>query len=116
MLEAQQYVLPNKLFVAVRYTNSSNDTDGINGEDTLKRNQLGAGFWINERTLRKAEFDDQDEEANSGGQVGGGFDGFITEISTRYLFSLTDRIPRYSAISEGCDRTSQTTDFLIDQR
>ena len=84
VLEAQQYIMPNKLFVAGRYTNSSNDTDGISGEDTLERIQLGAGFWINERTLWKAEFVDQDEEANSGGQVGGEFDGFITEISTRF--------------------------------
>lgn len=84
VLEAQQYVVPNKLFVAGRYTNSSNDTDGINGEDTLERFQLAAGYWLNERTLWKFEYVDQDEEANSGGQIGGGFDGVITEISTRF--------------------------------
>lgn len=84
VLEAQQYLVPNKFYLAARYTNSTNETDGINGEDTLERIQLAAGYWINEKTLWKFEFVDQDEEANSGGQIGRGFDGFVTELSVKF--------------------------------
>lgn len=84
VLEAQQYLVPNKFYLAARYTNSTNETDGINGDDTLERIQLAAGYWINEKTLWKFEFVDQDEEANSGGQIGGGFDGFVTELSVKF--------------------------------
>ncbi len=83
VLEAQQYLYPGKLYIAGRYTNASNDTDGVDGEDTLERVQIGGGYWINNKTLLKAEYVDQDEEANSGGQIGG-FDGFITEVSVKF--------------------------------
>ena len=84
VLEAQQYILPGKLYVAGRYTNASNDTDTISGDDTLERIQVAAGYWVNKKTLWKFEYVDQDEEANSGGQIGGGFDGIITELSVKF--------------------------------
>lgn len=84
VLEAQQYLVPNKFYLAARYTNSTNETDNINNEDTLERIQVAAGYWLNEKTLWKFEFVDQDEEVNSGGQVGGGFDGFVTELSVKF--------------------------------
>lgn len=84
VLEAQQYLVPNKFYLAARYTNSTNDTDGINSDDTLERIQIAAGYWVNEKTLWKFEFVDQDEEVNSGGQIGGGFDGFVTELSVKF--------------------------------
>ena len=83
VLEAQQYLYPGKLYIAGRYTNATNDTDGVDGEDTLERVQIGGGYWINNKTLLKAEYVDQDEDANSGGQIGG-FDGFITEVSVKF--------------------------------
>jgi len=79
-----QYVLPNKLYIAGRYTHATNDTDGVNSEGTLERIQVSAGYWINEKTLWKAEYVDQDEEENSGGQIGEGFNGFITELSVKF--------------------------------
>lgn len=84
VLEAQQYLSPNSFYLAARYTNASNQTDGINGDDTLERLQVGAGYWLNKKTLWKFEYVDQDEEENSGGQIGGGFDGFTTELSVKF--------------------------------
>ena len=84
VLEAQQYLIPNKFYLAARYTESTNDTDGISSEDTLERFQIAAGYWINDKTLWKVEYVDQDEEANSGGQIGGGFDGITTELSVKF--------------------------------
>lgn len=84
VLEAQQYIVPGKFYVAGRYTNASNDTDGVSSEDTLERFQVAAGYWINNKSLWKLEYVDQDEEANSGGQIGGGFDGIITEVSVKF--------------------------------
>ena len=84
VLEAQQYLFPNRFYVAARYTNATNDTSGIDGDDTLQRIQVGAGFFLNPKTLWKAEFVDQDEEDNSGGQINGGFDGFTTELSVNF--------------------------------
>ena len=84
VLEAQQYLLPGKFYVAGRYTNATNDTDGISGDDTLERIQVATGYWFNKKTLWKFEYVDQDEEANSGGQIGGGFDGVITEVSVKF--------------------------------
>ena len=84
VLEAQQYLVPNKFYLAARYTNSTNETDGISNEDTLERIQVAAGYWLNEKTLWKFEFVDQDEEENSGGQIGGGFKGFVSELSVKF--------------------------------
>ena len=83
VLEAQQYILPEKLYVAGRYTNAMNESDGVNDENVLQRIQVAAGYWIRKNTLLKLEFVNQDEEENSGGQIGGGFDGFVTEVSVK---------------------------------
>jgi hypothetical protein len=42
------------------------------------------GYWINDRTLWKVEYVNQDEGVNSGGQIGQGFDGFTSEISVKF--------------------------------
>ena len=83
VLEAQQYILPEKLYVAGRYTNAMNESDGVNDENVLQRIQVAAGYWIRKNTLLKLEFVNQDEEENSGGQIGGGFDGVVTEVSVK---------------------------------
>lgn len=84
VLEAQQYVVPKKFYLAARYANSTNKTDGVQNEDTLERIQVAAGYWFEENALLKFEIVDQDEEANSGGQIGGGFDGFVSELSVKF--------------------------------
>ena len=80
VIELQQYVLSNT-YLAARYTNATNETSGITDNDTLQRIQVAAGIFINPKTLWKFEFVDQDEEDNSGGQIGGGFRGFTSELS-----------------------------------
>ena len=84
VLEAQQYLVPGKFYVAGRFTSATNDTDGVSGDDTLERIQVAGGYWLNDKTLWKFEYVDQDEEANSGGQIGAGFDGIITELSVKF--------------------------------
>ena len=84
VLEASQYLIPGKVYVATRYSNASNETDGINSQNTLERIQVAAGYFFRKNSLWKFEYVDQDEEANSGGQIGGGFDGFITEVSVKF--------------------------------
>lgn len=79
----QQYLIPNKLYVAARYTMVDNDSDDFDG-DTLERIQIGGGVFLSKRTLFKIEFVDQDEPDGSPGQVGGGFSGFVSELSVRF--------------------------------
>ncbi|MFW8590941.1 hypothetical protein ACOI22_09085 [Glaciecola sp. 2405UD65-10] len=84
-LEAQQYIIPNKFFVAARYSHAENTSDLIEQTDNeVERIQVSAGYWINEKTLWKFEYVDQDEGLNSGGQIGRGFDGFTSEISVKF--------------------------------
>ena len=85
VLEAQQYIVPKKLYVAARYAESENTSDLIAQTDnTVERFQISAGYWINDRTLWKFEYVNQDEGINSGGQIGQGFDGFTSEISVKF--------------------------------
>ena len=85
VLEAQQYLIPNKFFLAARYAEAENTSDLIEQTDnTVERLQIAAGYWINKRTLWKFEFVDQDEGVNSGGQIGSGFDGFTSELSVKF--------------------------------
>lgn len=85
VLEGQRYLIPRKLFVAARYTEAENTSDLISQNDNqLERIQVAAGYWINNRTLLKAEFVNQEEGVNSGGQIGSGFDGFVSELSVRF--------------------------------
>lgn len=84
LVEAQQYLIPEKFYLAARYTHSQNVSDDIDSEDTLSRLQIGAGYWVNNWALVKLEYVNQDEEANSGGQIGSGFDGFHLEASVKF--------------------------------
>ena len=84
-LEAQHYLIPNKLYVAARYAEAENTSELIEQVDnTVERLQLAAGYWFNDKTLLKFEYVDQDEGVNSGGQIGAGFDGFTSEISVKF--------------------------------
>ena len=83
----QQFLLKDKFYVAGRYTQVQNTTDGVDGGD-LERFQIGAGWFIDERSLFKIEYVDQTEDENSAGQTGG-FDGIVTELSVRFqVFEL----------------------------
>ncbi|MDQ8182936.1 hypothetical protein [Pelagicoccus sp. SDUM812005] len=85
ILEAQQYLVPEKFYVAARYAEAENTSDLISqSNNTAERLQVAAGYWINDRTLLKFEYVDQDEGANSGGQIGKGFDGFTSELSVKF--------------------------------
>jgi len=85
VLEAQQYLIPEKLYVAARYAEAENTSDLIGQNDnTVERLQVAAGYWFNDKTLLKIEFVDQDEGVNSGGQIGAGFDGFTSELSVKF--------------------------------
>jgi len=85
VLEAQQYLIPEKLYVAARYAEAENTSDLIEQNDnSVERLQVAAGYWFNDKTLLKIEFVDQDEGVNSGGQIGAGFDGFTSELSVKF--------------------------------
>lgn len=85
VLEAQQYITAEKFYVAARYAVAENTSDLIEQTDNkVKRLQVGAGYWFNDRTLLKVEYVRQDEGVNSGGQIGRGFDGFTSEISVKF--------------------------------
>ena len=84
-IEAQHYIIPNKLYVAARYSDAENTSDLIAQTDNnVERIQVAAGYWFNDKTLLKFEYVDQEEGVNSGGQIGTGFDGFTSEISVKF--------------------------------
>ncbi|MGJ8693585.1 MAG: hypothetical protein ACSHW0_14050 [Thalassotalea sp.] len=84
-LEAQQYIIPEKFYVAARYSEAENTSELIAQTDNkVERIQVAAGYWFNEKTLLKFEYVNQDEGVNSGGQIGAGFDGFTSEISVKF--------------------------------
>lgn len=85
VFEAQRYIVPNKFYVAARYSEAENTSDLIAQTDnTVERIQVAAGYWFNDKTLLKIEYVDQEEGANSGGQIGTGFDGMTAEISVKF--------------------------------
>ncbi|MEI8665528.1 hypothetical protein P4S81_12670 [Pseudoalteromonas sp. B28] len=85
VFEAQQYLIPKKLYVAARYAEADNTSDLIEQTDnTVERIQVAAGYWFNDKTLLKVEYVNQEEGVNSGGQIGKGFDGFTSEISVKF--------------------------------
>ncbi len=84
VLEAQQYLQPQKFYLAARYTDASNETDDLTGDTSLTRIQVAAGWWLNNKTLWKFEYVDQEEGESSGGQIGAGFNGFTSEISVKF--------------------------------
>ncbi|MEP1442748.1 MAG: hypothetical protein ABJK39_07040 [Hyphomicrobiales bacterium] len=79
----QQFLLKDKLYLAGRFTQVNNTTDGVANRGTLRRYQVGGGFFIDERSLIKVEYVNQDEEIGSAGQTGG-FDGVVSELSVRF--------------------------------
>lgn len=84
-LEASHYLIPKKFYVAARYAEAENTSDLIAQTDnTVERIQIAVGYWFNSKTLLKLEYVDQAEGANSGGQIGAGFDGFTSEISVKF--------------------------------
>ncbi len=84
-IEVQQYIIPNKFYVALRYADAENTSDLIDQSDnSVERIQVAAGYWFGKNTLLKFEYVDQDEGVNSGGQIGAGFDGFTSEISVKF--------------------------------
>lgn len=85
VVEAQQYIIEDTFYVAARYAEAENTSNLIEQTDNeVTRLQVSAGYWINDRTLWKVEYVDQDEGVNSGGQIGAGFDGITSEISVKF--------------------------------
>ena len=84
-IEAQQYLVPEKFYLAARYAEAENTSALIDQTDNVvERLQVSAGFWLNDKTLWKFEYVDQDEGLNSGGQIGRGFSGFTSELSVKF--------------------------------
>ncbi|MEP0357222.1 hypothetical protein [Paraglaciecola sp.] len=85
VVEAQHYIIPDKFYVAARYSDAQNTSELIEQTDnSVERLQVAAGYWFNDKTLLKVEYVNQDEGINSGGQIGAGFDGFTSEISVKF--------------------------------
>ena len=96
----QQFFVKDKLYVAGRYTRVANTSDDVDfravggageqeasdapGGNILERFQVGGGWFIDERTLFKVEYVNQDEDIFSAGNIGTGFDGIVTELSVRF--------------------------------
>jgi hypothetical protein len=84
--------LTETIYVSTRYTVSINETTGIGpGDDELDRIQVGAGWWVDDGVLIKAEYVQQNEGSVSGGgrcTFGGASDceweGFIMEGSVSF--------------------------------
>ena len=80
-VEASYYILPSKLYGAVRYTLVTNESNNAGPDDELERIQIGGGFWLNDVALLKAEYVRQEEGKDSPGQIGDDWDGFMLEAS-----------------------------------
>lgn len=84
-----KFNISKELYVAARYSQSTNDSDGISGNDSLDRIQIGGGYWIEDKVLLKVEYVKQTEEASSGGQNTDGtgeaeWDGVLAELSVSF--------------------------------
>lgn len=82
--------LSEKVYLAARYTATSNEAEGITGAENIERIQVAAGYWVNDSVLFKAEYVYQDEEAFSGGGVctfgttDCDWDGIVLEVSVAF--------------------------------
>ncbi len=83
--------LSKKFYIASRYTASENKTGGLSSDNQADRIQVGAGWWIDDGVLLKAEYVKQTEERFSAGgrcQFGGAeeceWDGFVIEGSISF--------------------------------
>jgi hypothetical protein len=84
-----KYNINKNIYVAARYSMSTNESAGISSDDSLDRIQVGAGYFISDKVLLKVEYVKQTEEAFSGGQAtnGGGeaeWDGILAELSVSF--------------------------------
>ena len=84
-----KYNINKELYVAARYSMSTNESEGISSDDALDRIQVGGGYWIADQVLLKVEYVKQTEEAFSGGQQTDGtgeaeWDGFLAELSVTF--------------------------------
>jgi len=84
-----KYNISKELYVAARYSQSTNESAGISGNDSLDRIQIGGGYWIEDKVLLKVEYVKQTEEALSGGQSTDGtgeaeWDGVLVELSVTF--------------------------------
>ena len=83
--------LSDTTYLVTRYGVSTNETSGIGaGDDELNRLQVGAGWWVRDSVLLKAEYVRQEEGSVSGGgrcQFGAGdceWEGFVIEGSVSF--------------------------------
>ncbi|WP_114326398.1 hypothetical protein [Candidatus Colwellia aromaticivorans] len=81
-----KYDINKNIYVAARYSMSTNESAGISSDDSLDRIQVGAGYWIEDKVLLKVEYVKQTEEAFSGGQATNGqgeaeWDGILAKLS-----------------------------------
>ncbi len=80
----------DSVYIATRYTATSNEATGITTGEDLYRIQAGGGYWYNDSTLIKAEYVYQEEEAFSGGglcthgSTTCDWDGFVLEASISF--------------------------------
>lgn len=86
-----QYDFNESYYLAVRYAESENKSEGISGPNTASRLQVGGGWWYNSSTLVKVEYVDQEEEQFSGGgatifgaEGGAQWDGIVAEVSVTF--------------------------------
>jgi hypothetical protein len=86
-----KYDVSKDIYVALRYGEVANKSTGINGPNKADRLQVGAGYWMNDSTLFKAEYVKQQEDQFSGGGAttfgedgGAEWDGFIVEASVTF--------------------------------
>ena len=86
-----KYDLTSSAYIAVRYQESTNDSEGIETENDATRLQIGAGWWMNDSTLFKIEYVKQEEDQFSGGGAtefgaagGAEWDGIIAEASVTF--------------------------------
>lgn len=83
-VEGTAHLIPKKFYVAARYTQVENKSDGISGTPGLDRIQVGAGWWVHPSTLLKLEYVRQNEDKGSAGQIGSDWDGGLLEVSFKF--------------------------------
>lgn len=80
-IEGVYNIIPNKFYAAVRYVLVTNESSGVDSDNTLTRAQIGVGYHYLDNVLFKAEVVSQVEESNSAGQIGDDWSGFMLESS-----------------------------------
>jgi hypothetical protein len=82
-IEAKYDLFPELFYVAGRYTQVTNESDGVVGDDSMDRLQLGVGLWLSDNVLLKGEYVYQGEGAVSPGQIGSDWQGGLIELSAK---------------------------------